>query len=121
MLSAIESTPTSYTENDPPLTITGSLSLFDVDDTQLESASVSIIGNFAFAEDVLGFTDQSGITGNYDALSGVLSLTGTASIADYETALRSVTYFNTSDDPSDATRTISFSVNDGALDSNSAV
>ena len=99
--------------NSPP-----ALSVADVDDTNIESATVAITSGFALGEDVLGFTAQNGITGEYDSQSGVLTLTGTATLADYETAFQSVTYENTSDDPSTATRTLSFTVYDGEADSN---
>ena len=62
---------------------------------------------------MLGFTNQNGITGSYNAGTGVLTLTGTTTVANYQAALRSVTYANTSDNPSAPTRTISFQVNDG--------
>ena len=75
---------------------------------------MSITAGFASGQDVLGFTNQNGITGSYNAATGVLTLTGTATLANYQTALRSVTYSNSSDNPSTATRTISFQVNDGA-------
>ena len=38
-------------------------------------------------------------------------------MADYETALRTVTYHNTSEDPNSTLRTVEFIVNDGSLDS----
>ena len=117
VLSGIETAPASYTENDAPLVITGSTAVSDVDDTNIESAVVSISSNFS-ADDVLGFTDQNGISGNYNAANGILSLTGSASLADYQTALQSITYENTSDDPSDLTRTVTFQINDGDVDSN---
>ena len=47
-----------------------------------------------------------------------MTLTGSDTLANYEAALRSITYQNTSDDPSTATRTVSFTVNDGDDDSN---
>ena len=62
---------------------------------------------------MLGFVNQNGITGAYDATTGVLTLIGVSSLANYQAALRSVTYANTSDNPSDAARTISFQVDDG--------
>ena len=74
----------------------------------------------AFYQDVLGFTNQNGISGSFDAPSGVLTLTGTASVANYQTARRTVTYVNTSEAPSTATRTISFVVRDGNDPSNTA-
>jgi len=57
-------------------------------------------------QDVLGFTNQNGITGSFNAATGTLTLTGSSSVANYQTALDSVTYVNTSDDPSGATRTV---------------
>ena len=96
VLSAIETAPASYTENDAPLAITGSTTVSDVDDINIESAVVSISSNFS-ADDVLNFTDQNGITGSYDSVNGVLTLTGSASLIDYQAALQSISYENTSD------------------------
>ncbi len=110
----------AYVENQPASAIDPALTLADLDNTTLASATVAITGNFAAGEDRLVFTDQNGISGRFDAATGVLSLSGVASIADYQAALRSVAYLNTSDDPSGLTRTVSFSVNDGALVSNIA-
>ena len=90
-----------------------SLTVTDVDDTNLEGATVAITSGFAANEDVLGFIDGNGITGSYDDSLGILTLTGSASLQDYELAFQSVTYANTSEDPSGATRTLSFTVNDG--------
>src|SRR5207249_4228788 len=75
-------------------------------------------GNFAGIQDVLGFMNQAGITGSYDTATGVLTLTGTASVAAYEAALRTVTYSNTSANPSTAQRTVTFTVDDGAATNN---
>lgn len=118
--------------NDPPV-ITGSssiviyttgtvavdnaISVSDPDNIQLSSATVSITSNFVSAQDVLAFTNQLGITGVYNSSTGVLTLTGVASLADYATALRSVTYANLEQFPSTLTRTISFVVNDGSANS----
>jgi hypothetical protein len=104
----------SYTENQAPTAIDTVLTASDADSTDLVSATVSISGNFAPDEDVLGFIDQNGITGIYDSATGVLSLSGASSVANYQAALRSVTYFNSSDNPSTATRAISYQVDEGA-------
>ncbi len=45
----------------------------------------------------------------------MLSLSGVASFATYQAVLRSVAYLDNSQDPSTATRTISFQVDDGAV------
>ncbi|WP_373528350.1 DUF4114 domain-containing protein, partial [Nostoc sp.] len=49
-----------------------------------------------------------------------LTLTGDATVAEYQTALQSVTYQNSSDNPDTTARTISFVVNDGDFDSSPA-
>ncbi|MCK1602652.1 VCBS domain-containing protein [Bradyrhizobium sp. 166] len=104
----------SYTENQAATAIDTVLTASDVDSTNLTGATVSITTNFASGQDVLGFTNQNGITGSYNAGTGVLTLTGSATVANYQAALRSVTYSSSSDNPSGATRTISYQVDDGA-------
>jgi len=118
LLASIEVVPATYTENTTPVTITGNLSISDIDNTSIESAIVSINSNFIAGEDQLTFVDQSNITGSYDSSTGVMTLTGIASISDYQSALHSITYHNTTDTPSTLPRTISFEVNDGDLNSN---
>ena len=103
----------SYTENDGPVVVDAALAVSDVDSANLTGATVSIVGGFVSAEDTLAFVDQLGITGSYDAGTGVLTLSGTASVADYQAALRSITYENTSGAPNTANRVISFQVSDG--------
>ena len=116
--SAIEGTALAYTENDGAVAITSTVAITDADDSNIESAIIQITGNYANGEDVLAFTDQLGITGSWNATTGELTLNGSAALADYETAIRSITYENTSDVPSTATRTVSFTVNDGDVNSN---
>jgi Calx-beta domain/Bacterial Ig domain len=104
----------SYTENDPATAIDPGLTVTDVDSTNLTGATVAITGGtFVSGQDVLAFTNQLGITGNYNSGTGVLTLSGPTTVANYQTALRSVKYQNTSDDPSTATRTVTFTANDG--------
>ncbi|WP_347870647.1 tandem-95 repeat protein, partial [Plantibacter sp.] len=107
----------AYTENDGAVAIDSSLTVADIDSPTLASATVRLSGNFTAAEDVLAFTSQNGITGTFDSATGVLTLTGTATVAHYQAALRSVTYRNTSSNPSTLPRTISVTVSDGALSS----
>ncbi len=116
--SLIEGGNILYTENVGPVLITNTLALSDVDDTDLESAMVQISGNYFNGQDVLDFANTATITGVWNATTGTLSLTGSDTLANYEAALRSVTYENTSDDPSGSLRTILITVNDGVVDSN---
>lgn len=106
--------PVAYTENDGATVVNATLMISDVDSATLSGATVKIAANFAVGEDVLGFTSQGGITGSYDAQTGILTLAGVASLADYQAVLRSVTYTNTSGNPSNAPRTIEFQVDDGS-------
>jgi VCBS repeat-containing protein len=108
--------PASFTEDGPAVIVDGGLTVTDPDDSDLESATVSITGNFAAGQDTLGFTNTPSITGSYNAGTGVLTLTpiGTASVADFRAALRTVTYSNSSQDPSTAIRTVAFRANDGS-------
>src|SRR5205823_262426 len=95
----------NYTENQAATAIDTVVTVSDVDSSNLTGATVSITANFVAGEDVLGFTAQPGISGAYNASTGVLTLSGAASVANYQAALHSVTYFNSSDNPSGATRT----------------
>ncbi len=104
----------NYTENAAPMAADTTITVSDVDSTTLSSATVQITGNYVNGEDVLSYSNALGITGSFNAGSGTLTLTGVASVANYETALRNVLYSNTSDNPSTAMRTLAWQVNDGA-------
>ncbi|MHC0062630.1 beta strand repeat-containing protein [Nostoc sp. UIC 10890] len=106
----------AYTEN-ATIVIDSGITLSDLDSANLSSATVSITNGFVLAQDTLAFTNQNGITGNYNSSTGVLTLTGSATVANYQTALRSITYNNSSDNPNTTPRTISFLVNDGTANS----
>jgi hypothetical protein len=106
-----------YTEQAPATVIDSGIDISDQDDTHLASATVSISSGLTLG-DVLGFTAMHGITGSYDAGTGVLTLTGTATLAQYEEALQAVTFLSTSDHPtmSASSRTISWVVTDANSD-----
>ena len=112
--------PLAYIESDPASPVDAFLTL-STPSGNVAGATIAITGNFGAGEDVLGFVNTTNITGSYDAATGVLTLTGTDTLADYQAALRSVTYQDTSLDPSTLTRTISFTINDGHAASNTAI
>jgi hypothetical protein len=107
----------AYTENAGAVAIDSALAVSDADDVNLQGATITIAGNYVNGQDILSFTDQSGITGNWSAAAGTLTLSGSSSVANYQAALRSITYTNTSDNPSTALRTVSFVVHDGTVNS----
>ena len=79
-------------------------------------ASVSISAGFHAGDTLSVGSPQAGITSSYDAGTGVLTLSGAASLAAYQAALDSVT-FATSSAVTPTTRTIAWSINDGTLTS----
>ena len=99
--------------------IDAGLTVSDPDNANLDSVIVRITNNFTSGQDVLAFSNQLGITGSWNAGTGILTLSGSTTVANYQAALRTVTYQNTSDNPNTATRTISFFADDG-IDSGTA-
>ena len=110
----------AYLENAGAVAIDTGLTVTDADSANLAGATVTISANYVSAQDSLGFAAQNGITGSFSSATGVLTLSGSSSVANYQAALRSVTYTNSSDAPSTATRTVSFAASDGTLTSNTA-
>ncbi|MEL7473490.1 MAG: hypothetical protein AAGK04_09250, partial [Planctomycetota bacterium] len=102
-----------YTEDDPATPIAPMFEVTDLDSDTLVGAEIRISDNYLMDQDVLGFADIGNITGSFDADTGVLTLTGVASLAEYQDAIRSVTYLNSSQDPSDALRAVEFRLDDG--------
>ena len=101
----------AYTEGDAPATVDDGVTVSDVDDTDLEGAQVRFTTGHQ-PGDALLFDDTAAITGIYNAEDGILTLTGTAPVADYEAALRTVGYRHTGDDPA-AAKTVELLVGDG--------
>ncbi len=108
--------------------IDAGLTVTDADNTTLTSATVTITGNFQTGQDVLAFSNISttlygNIIGSFDSNNGTLTLSSsgaTATVAQWQSALRAITYANSASTPNTATRTISFRVNDGISNSNTA-
>ena len=110
----------AYTENaaavDPALSIT------DPDDSRFGAAAIAI--QSPVSENVLAFSNDNAsmgaITGSYDPATGILTLSGTATAAEYQAALRSVAFFSTSKDPTAdhtrTSRTISWQITDAGSD-----
>ncbi len=110
-----------------PVAVDPGLTLSDVDSATLSGATVAITGNYRSGEDVLAFTNDGSTMGNivasFNAGTGVMTLTsagGTATQAQWQAALRSVTYTDTAEEPNTATRTVQYQLSDGSLSSNLA-
>ncbi|MEA2737570.1 MAG: hypothetical protein QOH05_877, partial [Acetobacteraceae bacterium] len=114
----------SFTGGGSATTLDPSLTVSDAYSSTISSATISV-GSFV-SGDLMNFTTQNGITGSYASETGTLTLSGTASVANYQSALESITYsFNPSNgDPTagggNTTRTVSWIVNDGVVASSAA-
>ena len=109
-----------FLEKDPALDVTPALTVQDVDSPNMIGAAVKITGNYQQGQDQLLFVNTAKIQGSWDVLTGTLSLSGLDTQANYQAALRTVKYVNTSNNPSVLTRTVSMTVNDGLASSNVA-
>ena len=112
----------SYTAGGPAAVLDAGLTLADPDSGNNLTGATIYLGEGSITGDTLNFTNQNGISGSYS--SGTLTLSGTATVAEYQTALESITYTftPTSGDPtdggSDDIRAISWRVTDGVASSN---
>ena len=107
----LETEPVTYTEGVDPVNVTTNLSLVDEENNLISEATVSITEGYFPEEDSLIFTTtEESISGTFE--EGVLSLSGLATVTAYQSALRNVRFFNSSDNPAIDSRTISFSVTD---------
>lgn len=82
----------AYTENDAATFIDSGLTVTDADSTQLMGATVAITSSFTSGQDALVFGISGSIAGSYDTGAGVLTLSGSDTVANYQAALRSVKY-----------------------------
>lgn len=100
----------------PAITLDPQLEVYDSDSVNLASASISISEGFV-STDVLSITGQGGISVVYDAANGIINLTGSASLADYQATLRTLAYQSGADAslaPGDSSsRVIKIIVSDG--------
>jgi hypothetical protein len=112
VLSGVPTTILAFTEKDAATLIAPAMNVTDSDSANLTGATVKITGNYTTGQDRLTFVNSGGVTADFNTVTGTLSLSGTQSVAAYQTMLRSVTYQNTQNYPNTATRTVSFSVVD---------
>ncbi len=82
--------PLDYADGEAPVPILTELTLSDEDDDLIVQATVTI--DPYQPGEVLSFTPQAGISGSFDVETGVLTLRGKATLAEYQTLLQSVTF-----------------------------
>ncbi|HET9346063.1 MAG TPA: S8 family serine peptidase, partial [Candidatus Limnocylindrales bacterium] len=114
-------TTATFTEDAGPTAI-APIAVVTDDGPNLASATITLTnrpdGNAV--ESLAADTTGTSVTATYTAGTGVLSLTGTDTLANYQQVIRSVTYNNTSQNPNTTDRSVTFIVSDGSLNSATA-
>jgi large repetitive protein len=119
---------TSYTENGTPTSIADTDVLInDLDDIYIENATIKLtngkigdllsIGTFPSNISVVGGITPSVLTANGTI---TIQLAGTASLADYQTALRAIGFLSYNENMNATQRDITIIVNDGTTNSNTS-
>ncbi|WP_167512871.1 hypothetical protein, partial [Aliivibrio finisterrensis] len=94
---AFNSPDKAFVKGDGSTALLSNVNITDIDSTDISGATITLTG--ATTNEILALgTNSSSIVGSYDASTNTLTLTGNASISDYQTALEAVQYSNS--DPS---------------------
>ncbi|QAR33327.1 retention module-containing protein [Geovibrio thiophilus] len=112
---------TTYVENAEPVSIASeTVEITDVDDTNIESAVIRLTN--AFEGDFLSVgTLPSGIDYEISSDGTTVTLTGSATLADYQEAIKAIGFASESENPATDDRYVEVTVNDGDANSNTAV
>jgi len=113
----------TFVAGGPPVQIVGpNVTITDIDDTMMEGATIIIINAQHGTKEILdAVVSDTNITKQYNAGSGVLILTGSDTIENYEKVLKTITFKIESDVTNINTtvvRNVSVRVYDGDLNSN---
>ncbi|MDX6588119.1 MAG: hypothetical protein QOI31_2592 [Solirubrobacterales bacterium] len=109
----------TFNEPGPAVDLAPATDVTDVDDTNLVSAQIKLTNKPDTDSESLS-VDVTGTPINaaaYDSGTGILALTGNATLAQYQQVLRTAKYNNTQAPPNSADRLVEFKVNDGDTDS----
>src|SRR5262249_29112211 len=122
----------AYTENASAVTLSSALTVADVDSLTIVNATVSVVsGAFAGDGDVLAVNGVSNgtialgtntVTVSYNSTTETLTLSGSDTLAHYQTLLEEVSFRSSSDNPtnfgSNPARTLTWLINDGSGSNN---
>ncbi len=110
-----------YVPGGAAVAVNPGLIVTDADSANLASATVTIETGFQANKDVLAVdTSGTNITASYDGATGVLSLTGADSVANYQSVLRQVAYSSSAGSPAGESRILRFSVADDMAETDTA-
>ena len=113
---------TTWLEGGAPIPVAASDDTILDDGTTISSATLTL--NSPLATDLLSVIGSlpAGIAASsYNAGTGVITLSGVATLAQYQTALQQIGYSSTATNPASPAKTINITVNDGVDVSNTTV
>ena len=96
-----------FSKNDPATPVAPGITVTDGDSVNLSGATVQI-GGYVAGQDQLSFTNSAAVTSSFNVTTGILTLSGTKSLAAYQAMLQSVSFINSANTASTPTRTIQF-------------
>ena len=110
----------TFVEGSNPILVAPDLTLSRESGEELTSALVGLQqGDPGRSLEILAVDDAvaqaAGISTDYNATFGLLTLTGSATVADYQTVLRTLTYQNTAENFTSPTREIAFAIFDDSI------
>ena len=94
VLSGNDTSPTYYAKTSSPMILFPAFTITDIDGGDITGLKIYFSSGHHNDQDNLQFTNQNGITGVFDKITGMLTLSGTANPANYQAAVRSITYSN---------------------------
>jgi hypothetical protein len=97
--------------------IAAGITLSDIDSATLAYATLRFMSGFVSGEDLLYLSVYSGLTASWDAVNGVLTISGIAPLSTYQTVLRNARYTNLADTATSGNRLIEVVVSDGVFES----
>ena len=110
----------TYVENTAPVVIVDTDAVINNPDTSNLDSLVVTITNLLDGTDEVLAADTSGTSITAGYTGGVLTLSGTDTVAHYQQVLRTVTYENAATEPDQTNRSISFVLSDGTSASEAA-
>jgi hypothetical protein len=111
-----EGTIVAYPVNFPAMKVADTFQVVDADNHSLVSAVVSIAVQYEYGVDFLAITDcpdAEGTTCEFDPNTASMTITGLHTHAVYEQAIRSITFFSSSQNPARPSRLVKIVLSDG--------
>ena len=105
----------AYKANQPALPISNTVTVTSPVQNNLTKLTIQITSGYqnnSGGKDKLSFVNQNGITGTFNAATGMLTLTGISSLSNYQAALRSVKFSTSGTAISTGTRTLTILATD---------